>query len=450
MKPLLTKIAKGLSIFVLLLSALCYYSNMVYHSASNKNAGFFTQQLIDFATYPDHIKEVLTSNELAGVPATYVKKDSSFLPSNKLSYDLFAVNSFWNIETYSWDIKLFNLKNDEVLYKWNLPENLLLFNTTDFVFANAAPRNCIVFSDKSILVSADESANLMRLDAQSKPIWIDRSLIYHHSLNLDADSNIWACTSDLNLDKKYHLKGIKNFDGTVYKYKENYITQIDKNTGKILFHKAIGQILKDNHYSNFLVGFSDPMLDNDPTGENMHDPIHLNDIEPILQDGKYWKKGDLLISCRHRSFVMLYRPSSNKIIRLIYGDFITQHDVDVVSDSEISIFNNKFIRFRGNTANDTCQITDSVRSSEIVIYNFKDSTSRTYLNKYMVEGAVWTQTQGLLQKLTNGDLFVESQNKGQLYIINDSGFVMKKTLPSPMEGYNYLTHWIRLYEKLPY
>lgn len=444
MKPLLTKIAKGLSIFVLLFSALCYYSNVVYHAASSKDSGFFTQQLIDFATYPDHIKEVLTSNELAGIPSTYVKEDSSFQPLNKLNYDLFAVNSFWNIETHSWDIKLFNLKNDEVLFKWNLPENLLSFHTTDFVFPNAAPRNCIVFPDKSILVSADESANLMRLDAHSKPIWIDRSLIYHHSLNLDADSNIWACTSDLNIDKRHHLKGIKNFDGTVFKYKENYITKVNKNTGKILFHKAIGQIFIDNHYSNFLVGFSDPMV------ENTRDPIHINDIQPILYDSKHWKKGDLLISFRHRSLVMLYRPSSNKIIRFIYGDFIAQHDVDVVSDSEISIFNNDFIRFQGETIHDTCQVIDSVNSSEIVIYNFEDSTCRTYLEKHMVEDSIWTETQGLHEKLSNGDIFVESQNSSELYIINDQGFVMKKVLPSPIEGYNYHTNWIRLYEKIPF
>ena len=76
------------------------------------------------------------------------------------------------------------------------------------------------------------------------------------------------------------------------------------------------------------------------TSTGIKDPLHLNDIEPLLSDGRHWKKGDLFISLRNRSTVLLYRPLTNKIMRTIQGSFYGQHDVDVISDSTISIFNN--------------------------------------------------------------------------------------------------------------
>ena len=32
--------------------------------------------------------------------------------------------------------------------------------------------------------------------------------------------------------------------------------------------------------------------------------------------------------------VILYRPSTNKIIKIIEGNFLNQHDVDIIDDKE--------------------------------------------------------------------------------------------------------------------
>ena len=36
--------------------------------------------------------------------------------------------------------------------------------------------------------------------------------------------------------------------------------------------------------------------------------------------------------------IILYRPETNEIIKVITGPFTNQHDVDILSDDEISIF----------------------------------------------------------------------------------------------------------------
>ena len=99
--------------------------------------------------------------------------------------------------------------------------------------------------------------------------------------------------------------------------------------GEILYKKSLVDILTENNLSN--------LISNSYIGE---DPIHLNDIEPILNDSKYWKKGDLFLSMRNISLVALYRPSTNKILWHSFGPWRHQHDVDIIGNSKIAVFNN--------------------------------------------------------------------------------------------------------------
>jgi hypothetical protein len=70
------------------------------------------------------------------------------------------------------------------------------------------------------------------------------------------------------------------------------------------------------------------------------DPTHLNDIQPVLADGPYWKKGDLFVSLRNISSIMLYRPSTDQIVWMKRGPWLSQHDVDILDDHRISVYDN--------------------------------------------------------------------------------------------------------------
>ena len=59
------------------------------------------------------------------------------------------------------------------------------------------------------------------------------------------------------------------------------------------------------------------------------------------------EKGDLFLSLRSQNMIILYRLSTNKIISHITGPFSNQHDVDIISDKEISIFNNNIYFYKG-------------------------------------------------------------------------------------------------------
>ena len=109
--------------------------------------------------------------------------------------------------------------------------------------------------------------------------------------------------------------------------------------GKKLFNKSVTEILIENNIvaENFALT---------TLWSSQLDPIHLNDIEPAFTDTEYWQQGDVFISIRHQHAIIHYRPSTNKVINYITGPFAAQHDVDIISDKEISIFNNNNVRVK--------------------------------------------------------------------------------------------------------
>ena len=167
---------------------------------------------------------------------------------------------------------------------------------------------------------------------------------YHHSIEIDHENNFWV-PSVLNpsLIKDENYKDYMGDDG---------VTKISSD-GKLLFEKSVVQILIDNGYKHLL--FSQLKYD--------EDVIHLYDIQPVLADGPYWKKGDIFLSLRSISTVFLYRPSTNKIIKMLRSPhFSYQHDVDIINNKTIYIFNNNLF----NTRNGQKIFT----KSEIISYDF--------------------------------------------------------------------------------
>ena len=63
---------------------------------------------------------------------------------------------------------------------------------------------------------------------------------------------------------------------------DDAITKISSG-GNIIFQKSVLQIFLDNNLESLF--FSNQIFDGDP--------IHLNDIQPVSSDSKFWKKGDL-------------------------------------------------------------------------------------------------------------------------------------------------------------
>jgi hypothetical protein len=256
-------------------------------------------------------------------------------------------------------------------------------------------------------------------------------------MNLDQEGNIWACAREPGIFENKSLNQI-------VKYRDDVLTKIDVNTGKTLFNKSISEILIENDLIGVLYGSSNG------TALNANDPIHLNDIEPVLISGRYYEAGDVFVSIRNRSIVFLYRPSTNKVIKIIQGTFVQQHDVDIVSDSTIAIFNNNVPTMRrSDTKNKKLiNLPSNFENSGIEIFNFNNNTFESLIpNQFKAEN-IYTTTEGLYTILENGDVFVESTNSDKIYLFNNDEIIFSRYLNSSNDEYTNRTHWIRIYENI--
>ena len=294
--------------------------------------------------------------------------------------DIVDLNNFEVLHTYKHDIEAMNA---QVINIKEFPDLRIADSPTRFEY-----RHPLLLEDGSIISDSDYSVGF-KIDFCSNLQWINDEEKFHHSKMLDHENNIWV-GGQMNPKSYYVKKYSTKF------FRDDSIIKINTN-GKILFNKSITKILIENR-----------LVDTNFLKNKYSDPIHLNDIEPAFTDTEYWKQGDVFLSLRHQSSIIHYRPSTNKVINYITGPFAQQHDVDIISDKEISIFNNN--NFYNNN-----------EYSEVLIYNFETKTFEKLFNNQLQKENFKTSSQGLSHILKDGSLLVEEQNHGRIILFNNKG-----------------------------
>jgi hypothetical protein len=295
--------------------------------------------------------------------------------------DIVDLNNFEVIHTYKHDIAAMH---DQVTNTEEFPRIKIDDAKIRFEY-----RHPLLLSDGSLVSDSDYSVEF-KIDFCSNLEWINDEETFHHSKMLDHEGNIWA-GGYLISRSKYLISRSKKYKD----FRDDSITKINSD-GKILYKKSIIEILIENKIVDINIFLSGM------------DPIHLNDIEPSFSDTEYWKQGDVFMSSRHLSAIIHYRPSTNKVINYITGPFAQQHDVDIISDKEISIFNNNNF-FVDN------------EHSEVVIYNFETKKFRTLFNDQLQKNNFKTSGEGLSHIFNDGALMVEEQYHGRIILFNNQG-----------------------------
>ena len=332
---------------------------------------------------------------------------------NRSVVDIVDLNNFEVIHTYKHNISEMweQVQNTEKFPKLNIDHAPIRF--TYF--------HPLILNDGSLISSAHDTP-LFKIDFCSNLQWINDEETFHHSKILDHEGNIWAAgylTPYSKYIKQYQievfLKGFNDYG----------IIKINSD-GKILYKKSIIEILIENEIFPENIALSSTNL-------SKTSPLYTNEIEPALTDTEYWKQGDVFISLRIQSAIIHYRPSTNKVINYITGPFAQQHDVDIISDKEISIFNNnKF--FVDN------------EHSEIIIYNFETRKFRTLFNDQLQKENFKTDTQGLSHIFNDGSLMVEEQNHGRIILFNNQGEKEWEFVNKDKNGDIGLVSWSRVIE----
>ncbi len=393
--------------------------------------GIVSETALFLAEIPKNLRKIINSSP-------HLKKKDRFPDLDGFNGQTNLNKSYLLLSRYDGDLRegiveLIDLTNFKTLHVWN-PDidefNKSIKKIDEFKYLSRDDNNFrkllvhpkltkdggLLFGWFSPLRKIDACSNLVFENAQDQ---------FHHSIETDIEENIWVSASLYPQELPKVQVGRKQL--TQSGFRDDAIVKLSAE-GRIIFKKSISEILNENGLGYLLFSSSSDTFE--------FDPIHLNDIQPLDFDSQYWKQGDLLLSLRNQSMILLYRPKTNKILWKGSGPFFSQHDVNVLNDNQISIFNNN-ARYYINGF-------DVHGHNQIVIYDFKSDTYKTYLNKSLIKYDVRTVSQGRGKILSNGDLFIEEHNSSRLLYFNKDGTLRWNFVNRANNGKLYSLGWSRI------
>ncbi|QTN39261.1 hypothetical protein HZ996_08955 [Cryomorphaceae bacterium] len=393
-------------------------------STKNKKFGFITEPVKFMYSFPDLFKQSV--EEVKTLPKTFIKTYEKFESVNELERDLIVLFSH-SENNGDRTVKVMNLRNDSVLRSWTIE------NPWDEI---ARIVNPILLEDGSLIYNYAYKAKpgLIRLNPEGEMVWKNDSLVIHHGMNQNKDGDIWACTKALPKASGRISIG----DKEVY-YNDYRISKYSLETGEMMFDKSITEIMEENGLGNHI--FKTP---------NTRDPWHLNDVQPALWSGPYFEEDDIFISLRNISMILHYRPSTNELINYFEGPFVNQHDIDILDDSTLVLHNNNVYAelilkgFEPMKSNIKKAVDGGDYYSNIVRYNMASKAFDFVGDSIFKANRIFTKSEGLVEFIDHQTYFVEEQNTGLLWVIQNDEVIYKNVLKSQNEGYHHLPNWTRI------
>ncbi len=151
---------------------------------------------------------------------------------------------------------------------------------------------------------------------------------FHHSIESDSEGNFWVCAAvEPNLLKTRHLRRKHSNDS----FEDQALVKIS-DQGQILKILSIADLIIDCGIEYLLYGASNPDL-------NL-DPIHLNQISTVNHNSGRFQKGDVLVSLRNLSTIMLINPELGLVKWHKTGPWMNQHSVGYHGDSSVYMLDN--------------------------------------------------------------------------------------------------------------
>lgn len=421
------KIITTLSVIVISLFTLSVFGWMSIHvSRGDKDFGILNEPTKFMYTFFDQFNE--TVEEVKKLSPTFMPIWSEVVPVNELDFDVKILMSY-SLSDNERTVVIKNLRNDSILYRWNITEKA---NQWDRL------KNPYVFPNKDLVYFFTDKSGLRRIDSLGNFKWKQDAILAHHSLNIDSDGNFWVCSKN---PPKNSPGGIYKIDGRTVYFDDDYITLIDANNGNILFNKSITEILRTNHLSNYLL-----------QATTAKDPLHLNDIQPALKTTQYYNKGDVFLSIKQSSMLLHYRPSTNQVIKVIEGPFSAQHDIDFYNDRTLTIFNNN--SYTHWTTQTKPKPDDSIKLvsggnfySNIVRYDFETEKISFIGDSVFRANQIFSSTEGLHEFINDSTYFIEEQNVGYYWVIQNDKVLYKNLFKSQHEGHCHLPNWARIIQE---
>ena len=401
--------------------------------AGKIKAGWLSKGALTLAEMPVNIKKIISNDVGMNIEDRFPNLNGFNGTPN--TEELYLLLSRYDGDLNKGIVELVDLKNFQVLHVWK-PDidafNDLVEQVDEFKYLQRdtpqkrhIPMHPKLTSDGGLLFGW--LAPLRKINFCSDLVFQNTHDVFHHSIETDSGGNIWVPSNlyPQTLPSRIVGRDLVAEGG----FEDDAIVKLSSD-GKIIYEKPVSQILIDNNMSYLLFSNGNSISS---------DPIHLNDIQPVNFDGEFWRKGDVFLSLRNMSMVMLYRPYSNRIIWIGTGPFLHQHDVDILDEHRISVFNNRSIN---NIDASKGNFVDG--HNEVIIFDFKTNKYSSHLKDSLIENDVKTVSQGRSEILPNDELFIEESNYGRTLFFNSDGSLRWTHVNRAENGNVYTVGWSRI------
>lgn len=421
-----------------LLALLSVFGWMSQHRArKDRDFGALNGIVETLSGFPDLFKRSV--EEVQTLPQTFIPTPEDFEPLNLLEEDVLTLTAYSN-EAEGRTFAARNLRNGETLHEWVLPDTLGPLKPHWRV------HHPLLLEDKSLVSFITNRSPLFRLDSASNVMWRQDSLSFHHAINRAANGDLWACTMRWERGGRHiAYRGRYTMGEKTVHFLDNSVARIDPATGHILEVHSMVEVLKSNGLDHLVLRSGDPQ-----------DPLHLNDVEPALTTSAHFQQGDLFLSFRNLQCVLQFRPATGEVIRVIGGPLASQHDVDILNDSTLVIFNNNTQENMGEYTNKQDKYPTSKDEvalahyhSEITLFDLGSGAFTPLFREAMTEEGIMTFSEGLQEALPGDRWFLEEQNSGVLWVIGPEGVEYRGVHASHHAGHHHLPNWTRVLDSFP-
>ena len=260
-----------------------------------------------------------------------------------------------------------------------------------------------LYPNGDILVSY-EYQGLLKLDRESNLLW-ELDMVSHHSIEVADDGTIWTLGRIIDMKSER----VAQFDDGFYL--KDTLVKISPE-GEILAEYPLIDLLFNNGFQGLLM-----------TGHNQYryanyDPLHTNDVKvltgPQAATIPQAKAGDLLISMRAISTIMVVRPDENLVVWSKTGPFLRQHDPEIGPDGLLWVFDNRNATPQKNTGAEYLPEGQAFGPSQVLALPLDSQMAR---QRFVgtPEEPFFTSIMGRMQLLANGNLLLVEPEGGRIF-----------------------------------
>ena len=260
----------------------------------------------------------------------------------------------------------------------------------------------ILLSPNGDLTFNYEAIGLVQMDVCGRVKWrLPRAA--NHSLYRDDAGNLW--TQEVII-RKTPQAGLPNY---APRFADYAVIEVSPQ-GRVLRRIPIFDLLQRNHLQGLLYMSA---TDNRSTLVR-GDTLHVNDIDvfPQAMKADLFKPGDIMVSMRNVSTILVFDPATLVVKAAVVGHFVRQHDPDFVDGSTITVLDNNNLGLDARRA-----------SSRIVEYSFKTGRERVLFEGDSAH-PFYTDFMGKHQHLPNGNMLLTEATQGRAIEIDPNGGIV--------------------------